>query len=63
MDVVPESENSPEGDDDKIYMFFNENAIEYDFYSKLLVSRVAKVCKVSEISLPVTHGSVFTGTA
>ncbi|KAI7791369.1 semaphorin-4E [Triplophysa rosa] len=45
MDVVPESENSPEGDDDKIYMFFNENAIEYDFYSKLLVSRVAKVCK------------------
>ncbi|XP_051980479.1 semaphorin-4E-like [Xyrauchen texanus] len=45
MDVVPESEDSPEGDDDKIYMFFSENAIEYDFYNKLVVSRVARVCK------------------
>lgn len=54
MDVVPESENSLEGDDDKIYMFFSENAIEYDFYSKLLVSRVARVCKVSVISLLLT---------
>nr|XP_055073783.1 semaphorin-4E [Misgurnus anguillicaudatus] len=45
MDVIPESENSPDGDDDKIYMFFSEHAIEYDFYSKLLVSRVARVCK------------------
>lgn len=46
MDVVPESENSPEGDDDKIYIFFSENAVEYDFYNKLVVSRVAQVCKV-----------------
>lgn len=30
MDVVPESEDSPEGDDDKVYMFFSENAVEYD---------------------------------
>ncbi|XP_073688826.1 semaphorin-4E-like [Garra rufa] len=45
MDVVPESEDSPEGDDDKIYMFFSENAVEYDFYNKLVVSRVARVCK------------------
>ncbi|KAL7854599.1 hypothetical protein SRHO_G00167890 [Serrasalmus rhombeus] len=45
MDVVPESMDSPEGDDDKIYIFFSENAVEYDFYNKLIVSRVAQVCK------------------
>ncbi|XP_061093895.1 semaphorin-4E-like [Conger conger] len=45
MDVVRESEGSPEGDDDKVYMFFNENAVEYDFPNKLMVSRVARVCK------------------
>ncbi|KAG1939679.1 semaphorin-4E isoform X1 [Pimephales promelas] len=45
MDMVPESEDSPEGDDDKVYMFFSENAVEYDFFNKLVVSRVARVCK------------------
>lgn len=45
MDFVPESDNSVEGDDDKVYMFFSENAMEYDFYNKVLVSRVARVCK------------------
>ncbi|XP_026873904.2 semaphorin-4E [Electrophorus electricus] len=45
MDVIPESENNPEGDDDKLYIFFSENAVEYDFYSRLVVSRVARVCK------------------
>ncbi|XP_036374921.1 semaphorin-4E-like [Megalops cyprinoides] len=45
MDVVRESENSSDGDDDKVYMFFSENAVEYDFPSKLMVSRVARVCK------------------
>uniref|UniRef100_A0A4W5MSB2 Si:ch211-129c21.1 n=1 Tax=Hucho hucho TaxID=62062 RepID=A0A4W5MSB2_9TELE len=45
MDLVPESNNNPEGDDDKVYLFFSENAMEYDFYNKLTVSRVARVCK------------------
>ncbi|KAL1022958.1 hypothetical protein UPYG_G00034710 [Umbra pygmaea] len=45
MDLVPESDNNPEGDDDKVYLFFSENAVEYDFYNKLLVSRVGRVCK------------------
>ncbi|MBN3298680.1 SEM4E protein, partial [Amia calva] len=45
MDVVQESEDNAEGDDDKVYLFFSESAVEYDFYSKLLVSRVARVCK------------------
>ncbi|KAM3875977.1 semaphorin-4E [Diretmus argenteus] len=45
MDFVRESVNSFDGDDDKVYLFFSENAMEYDFYSKLTVSRVARVCK------------------
>lgn len=46
MDFVGESFDSPTGDDDKVYLFFSENAMEYDFYSKVAVSRVARVCKV-----------------
>uniref|UniRef100_A0A671TLH3 Si:ch211-129c21.1 n=1 Tax=Sparus aurata TaxID=8175 RepID=A0A671TLH3_SPAAU len=45
MDFVGESFNSLDGDDDKVYLFFSENAMEYDFYSKVVVSRVARVCK------------------
>ncbi|KAM3865967.1 semaphorin-4E [Diretmus argenteus] len=45
MSQMPESENSSDGDDDKVYLFFSETAVEYDFYSKLSVSRVARVCK------------------
>lgn len=45
MDFVEEGLNSPDGDDDKVYLFFSENAMEYDFYSKVAVSRVARVCK------------------
>ncbi|KAK2835759.1 hypothetical protein Q5P01_016243 [Channa striata] len=45
MDFVSESLDSPDGDDDKVYLFFSENAMEYDFYSKIAVSRVARVCK------------------
>ncbi|CAL9695620.1 unnamed protein product [Knipowitschia caucasica] len=44
-DLVEESEDSANGDDDKVYLFFSENAMEYDFYSKVAVSRVARVCK------------------
>lgn len=46
MAQMPESRNSLTGDDDKVYLFFTETAVEYDFYSKLVVSRVARVCKV-----------------
>ncbi|KAM9385846.1 semaphorin-4E-like [Pholidichthys leucotaenia] len=45
MDLVGESFESPDGDDDKVYLFFSENAVEYDSYSKVIVSRVARVCK------------------
>ncbi|KAJ8374445.1 hypothetical protein SKAU_G00050250 [Synaphobranchus kaupii] len=45
MDAVRESEGSHEGGDDEVYMFFSETAVEYDFPDKLMVSRVARVCK------------------
>ncbi|XP_041089482.1 semaphorin-4C-like [Polyodon spathula] len=42
---VPESVDSPIGDDDKIYFFFSERAVELDCDSDLVVTRVARVCK------------------
>lgn len=48
MTQMPESEMSAEGDDDKVYLFFSETAVECDCYNKLVVSRVARVCKVKE---------------
>uniref|UniRef100_H3A307 Semaphorin 4D n=1 Tax=Latimeria chalumnae TaxID=7897 RepID=H3A307_LATCH len=44
-DVIKESQNSPDGDDDKIYFFFTEVAVEYDFIGKLMIPRIARVCK------------------
>ncbi|KAM8794311.1 semaphorin-4A [Eudromia elegans] len=31
--------------DDKVYFFFEETAAEFDFFERLLVARVARVCK------------------
>ncbi|XP_044074213.1 semaphorin-4E isoform X2 [Siniperca chuatsi] len=45
MVQMPESKMSAEGDDDKVYLFFSETAVECDCYNKLVVSRVARVCK------------------
>lgn len=45
MAHLPESVHSDTGDDDKIYLFFSETAVECDCYNKLVVSRVARVCK------------------
>ncbi|KAK2822272.1 hypothetical protein Q5P01_022337 [Channa striata] len=45
MAQMPESEKSEDGDDDKIYLFFSETAVECDCYNKLVVSRVSRVCK------------------
>lgn len=43
---VPESVGSFTGDDDKVYFFFSERAVEYDCYAEQVVARVARVCKV-----------------
>lgn len=46
MAQMQESKESESGDDDKVYLFFSETAVECDCYNKLVVSRVARVCKV-----------------
>ncbi|XP_028855040.1 semaphorin-4F [Denticeps clupeoides] len=43
--IQEDEANNPLGDDDKIYFFFNEVAKENDFYTKVKVPRVARVCK------------------
>ncbi len=54
MTEMPESEMSAEGDDDKVYLFFSETAVECDCYNKLVVSRVARVCKVKGFTVHST---------
>lgn len=48
MTQIPESQTSAVGDDDKVYLFFSEIAVECDCHNRLLVSRVARVCKVNK---------------
>ncbi|KFQ44038.1 Semaphorin-4C, partial [Nestor notabilis] len=40
-----ETRASATGDDDKVYFFFSERAVEYDCYAEQVVARVARVCK------------------
>lgn len=49
MAQIPESKGSKEGDDDKVYLFFREIAVEFDYQNKMVVSRVARVCKVMSL--------------
>ncbi|KAM9735556.1 semaphorin-4D isoform 1-T3 [Menidia menidia] len=44
-DVIRERKNRADGEDDKIYYFFTEVSVEYEFFGKLLIPRVARVCK------------------
>lgn len=46
--LVRESSGSKDGDDDKIYFFFSERALELDCDTELTVARVARVCKVTQ---------------
>ncbi|XP_072296575.1 semaphorin-4E-like [Eucyclogobius newberryi] len=56
---IPESVNSATGDDDKVYLFFSETAVEYDYYNKVVVSRVARVCK-GDLGDRKTHRKKWT---
>lgn len=47
---VRESKGSDRGDDDKVYFFFSERAVEYDCDIDQVVARVARVCKVGGTS-------------
>ncbi|XP_054984661.1 semaphorin-4D isoform X2 [Sorex araneus] len=44
-DVVRESPDSAAGGDDRVYFFFTEVSVEYEFVVKLQIPRVARVCK------------------
>lgn len=46
-DVMRESPGGGGGGDDRVYFFFTEVSVEYEFVFKLLIPRVARVCKVS----------------
>lgn len=46
-DVVRENPDSTAGGDDRVFFFFTEVSVEYEFVFKLLIPRVARVCKVS----------------
>lgn len=56
-DVIRQRPDGAEGGDDRIYFFFTEVSVEYEFVFKLLVPRVARVCKVrpDAISLGSHH--------
>ncbi|RLV62363.1 hypothetical protein DV515_00019393, partial [Chloebia gouldiae] len=47
------------GDDDKVYFFFSERAVEYDCYAEQVVARVARVCKVRLGTPGGTRGHVL----
>lgn len=51
-DVIREGRYKEVGEDDKIYFFFTEVSVEYEFFGKLLIPRVARVCKVSSRHVP-----------
>ncbi|XP_026947789.1 semaphorin-4D isoform X1 [Sagmatias obliquidens] len=44
-DVIGESPEGGDDGDDKVYFFFTEVSVEYEFVFKLMIPRVARVCK------------------
>nr|XP_034955427.1 semaphorin-4D isoform X1 [Zootoca vivipara]XP_034955428.1 semaphorin-4D isoform X1 [Zootoca vivipara]XP_034955429.1 semaphorin-4D isoform X1 [Zootoca vivipara]XP_034955430.1 semaphorin-4D isoform X1 [Zootoca vivipara]XP_034955431.1 semaphorin-4D isoform X1 [Zootoca vivipara]XP_034955432.1 semaphorin-4D isoform X1 [Zootoca vivipara] len=44
-DVIRADPNSANEDDDKVYFFFTEVSVEYEFLGKLMIPRIARVCK------------------
>ncbi|MEQ2171572.1 hypothetical protein GOODEAATRI_012175, partial [Goodea atripinnis] len=44
-DVIRAGKHKGDGEDDKIYYFFTEVSVEYEFFGKLLIPRVARVWK------------------
>lgn len=46
MELVQQDSNASTEADDRIFVFFTETAVDFEFYDKLLVSRIAQICKV-----------------
>lgn len=53
--MIREGSNGVDGEDDKIYFFFTEVSVEYEFFGKLFIPRVARVCKVGARHGPSVH--------
>lgn len=45
MSLVEASESSADGEDDNVFLFFTESAVE-ERHDNIRVSRIARVCKV-----------------
>lgn len=59
MAQMPEDETNQENDD-KVYLFFNENALgQCEFYQKVAVPRVARVCKVTRAFCLFTNCATY----
>lgn len=56
---IPESLGSLDGDDDKIYFFFSETGQEFEFFENTIVSRIARICKVSTEGSGKQYGCRF----
>lgn len=60
-DVIRADPDYADGDDDdRIYFFFTEVSVEYEFLGKLMIPRIARVCKVgqAEIFFPFSMGVI-----
>ncbi|XP_069332361.1 semaphorin-4D [Eulemur rufifrons] len=44
-DVIRKSSDGTDGEDDKVYFFFTEVSVEYEFVFRLMLPRIARVCK------------------
>uniref|UniRef100_A0ACB8ER74 Semaphorin-4D n=1 Tax=Sphaerodactylus townsendi TaxID=933632 RepID=A0ACB8ER74_9SAUR len=44
-DVVRADPDNADEEDDKVYFFFTEVSVEYEFLGKLMIPRIARVCK------------------
>uniref|UniRef100_A0A8D0H068 Semaphorin-4D n=1 Tax=Sphenodon punctatus TaxID=8508 RepID=A0A8D0H068_SPHPU len=44
-DVIRADPRDTDGEDDKVYYFFTEVSVEYEFVGKLMIPRIARVCK------------------
>ena len=59
VNLVPESDN-PE--DDKIFLFFKENAMDGEHSGKATIARIGQLCKVTTHALARTHTNTRTHT-
>ncbi|XP_030049472.1 semaphorin-4D-like [Microcaecilia unicolor] len=53
-------DNNTKGDDDKVYFFFTEVSVEFEFFGKMMIPRVARVCKGDQGGLKILQNKWTT---